>query len=232
MATKLPRATIEELDALVEQLAKPDARLREEAMARLTDHERAGRLPLAALLEFSESDNPTLSMYAISALGRNAESAAVRKLADLADRHRDANELFLEQIVDALGETRSAGAVATLLSLLGIRTGLSSKLFGRRARKEGEEAPEERGRSHVTLPVLRALEKIESRKAAQLLGEYLAHPEPLVRWHAIQNMVRCGVADFNERLREMAGADENELVREAASIAIERLEPLPPNLSN
>ncbi|HKI98371.1 MAG TPA: HEAT repeat domain-containing protein [bacterium] len=232
MAMKLPRVTIEELDSLVDQLNKPDVQLRDAAMARLADYERAGRVPLEALLEFSESENASLSMYAISALGRNGEPAAVKKLIDLAERHRTGNSIFLEQIIDALGETRNTGASSVLLSLLGIRGGWSGKLFGRKGRKE-DEAPEVvRIREAVTLAVLRALEKIEDPKAAELLGEYLEHPEPLVRWHAVQNLVHCNVAKFNDRLREMAAGDKSELVREAASLAVDRLEPLPPNLNN
>ena len=232
MAVKLPQATIEELDALVEQLGKQEAHVRDAAMMRLTDFERTGRMPLEALLEFSESDQPALSMYAISALGRNGQPAAVKKLIDLTERHRGGNLLYLEQLVDALGETRNAGASSVLLSLLGIRTGWSGKLFGRRGRKEEEDKAAEPNRAQVVLPVLRALEKIEDPKAAQLLGEFLSHAEPLVRWHAIQNLMKCNVTDFMDRIREMAESDENELVREAASIAVDRLEPLPPNLNN
>ncbi len=233
MAVKLPRATAEELDKLVEQLGKPDTKLRETATLRLMDFERSGRLPVAALLEFSESDNPTLSMYAISALGRNGEAAAVKKLIDLAERHREGNPLYLEQIIDALGDTRSADAAGVLLGMLGIRAGWSGKLFGRRSRKEEEDAALERSRARLTLPVLRALEKIEDRKAAQALGgEYLGHEDPLVRWHAVQILMKCNVGEFNARLREMAAQEQDNLVREAASIAIDRLEPLPPNLNN
>jgi HEAT repeat protein len=232
MAAKLPRATIEELDGLVEQLAKPEANLRETALVRLTEFERSGRMPLEALLDFCESENPTLSMYAISALGRNGEPAAVKKLIDLAERHRGGNLLFLEQIVDALGEAHSPSASSVLLGLLGIRTGWSKRLFGRRGRKEEEEGESEPNRAQITLPVLRALEKIADPKASALLGEFLTHPEPLVRWHAIQNLVRCNVPDFAERLKELAANDASELVREAAAIAVERLVPLPPNLNN
>jgi len=231
MAMKLPRATIEELDALVEQLTKPEPPVREEATKRLLEYERNGRLPLDALLEFSESENPALSMYAISALGRNGQPPAVKKLLDLAERHRSGNPLFVVQIVDALGETRSATACPLLLSMIGLRPA-RGKLFGRKPRKEEDEAAAERGRAFMTLPVLRALERIGDAKSAALLGDYLEHAEPLVRWHAIQNLVSGNVVQFNERLRKMADNDTNALVREAASIAMERLEPLPPNLNN
>ena len=80
MAMKLPRAMIEELDSLVEELTRHDPNRRDAAMRRLETFERAGRLPLEALLEFSESDKAPLSMYAISALGRNGRPAAVKKL--------------------------------------------------------------------------------------------------------------------------------------------------------
>ena len=233
MAVNLPRGIAEELDTLVEQLGKPDAKLREKATVRLLEHERAGRVPLAALLEFSESDNPSLSMYAISALGRNGEPKAVTRLVEMVERNRDGNALYLEQIIDALGDTHSTDAAGVLLGLLGIRTGWGSKLFGRRGRKEEDEAAQARFRERVTLPVLRALEKIADPKAAQALGAgYLSHQDPLVRWHAVQILLHCNLGDHNAKLREMAEQDADDLVREAASIAIERLEPLPPRMNN
>lgn len=231
MAMKLPRVTIEELDGLVAQLNKPEAHLRDAAMTRLADHERNGRLPLAALLEFCEVENPALSMYAISALGRNGQPAAVKKLIDLMERHRAGNLLFLEQIIDALGETRSLQAAPPLAALLGIRGGWSGKLFGRR-RKEEDEAAQERLRDQLALPVLRALERVADPRTAPLLGDYLTHAEPLVRWHAIRIMAATNTTAFNDRLRDLAANDPQELVREAAALALERLEPLPPNLNN
>lgn len=232
MAMKLPRATIEELDGLVEQLGKPDAALRDEALKRLNDYERTGRIPLEVLLEFCESENPSLSMYAISALGRNGEVGAVKKLIELAERHRAGNLMFLEHIVDALGDTRNAGAAPVLLSLLGLRMGRVGKLFGRRGRKAEPDEPSEGIPEQLALPVLRALERVAEPKAARLLGDYLEHPDPLVRWHVIQNLVRCNVPDFMEQLKRMASEDSSDLVREAAELATERLKPLPPNLNN
>lgn len=232
MAMKLPRATIEELDGLVEQLGKPDAALREEALKRLHDYERTGRIPLDVLLEFGEAENPSLSMYAISALGRNGEAAAVKKLIDLAERHREGNPMFLEHIIDALGDSRSTAAAPVLLGLLGIRSGWGGKLFGRKSRKAESEAAAERSHELLALPVLRALEKVADPKAARLLGDYLQHDDPLVRWHVIQNLVRCNVPDFVETLKRLANEDSSELVRDAAALALEQLTPLPPNLNN
>lgn len=233
MAMKMPRATIEELEGLVEQLNKPDPQVRDTALLRLEDHERSGRVPLASLLEFCDSDNLTLSMYAISALGRNAQPAAVKKLGELAERHRGSNPLFLETIIDALGETRSPTAAAPLLALLGIRKGWKGKLLGRRKPKPEEEDTEgDRLREQIALPVVRALEKIESREAAELLGDFLEHPDPLVRWHTLQNLIRCNVNRYNARIKQMASEDAHDLVREAAEIALDRLAPLPPNLNN
>jgi HEAT repeat protein len=232
MAAKMPRVTIEELDGLVEQLGKNEAKLREAALVRLTDFERTGRMPLQTLLDLSQSDHPSLSMYAITALGRNGEPGAVRRLIELAERHRAGNVLFLEQIIDALGETRSPAACGVLLGLLGIRSGWSGKLFAWRGRKEGDDAEANPHRAQITLPVLRALAKIADPKAAALLEDYLSHPDPLVRWHAIQNLLAGNVKDRVARLREMAAQDANDLVREAAAIAVERFEPLPPNLNN
>lgn len=233
MAIKIPRATIEELEGLVEQLNKPDPKLREDAMSRLDDHERSGRVPVEALLEIAESDRPNLSMYAIHALGRNGTPAAVKKLIELAERNRTGNVLFLETIVDALGEAGDATASSVLLGLLGIRTGLTGKLFGRRGRKGEDEDPQaERLREQLTLPVVRALEKIADPKAAEQLGGFLEHGDALVRWHTIRALAACNVGTFGARIRELADGDPHELVREAAAIALDKLEPLPPNLNN
>lgn len=233
MAMKLPRATIEELEGLVDQLGKDDPRKREQAMLRLEDYERSGRVPLEALLEFSEAQQPSLSMYAIAALGRNGGPAAVKRLVELAERHRGGNVLFLETIVDALGETREAAAAPVLLSLLGIRTGWTGKLPWRRGRKaEEDEAEGGPDRERLALPVVRALEKIGDAGAAERLGDYLEHPDALVRWHTVQLLAKCNLGAFGARIKAMAEDDADELVREAAAIAADKLTPLPPNLNN
>ncbi len=231
MASRMPRATIEELEELVAQLTKHNVEQREAAMVRLAEHERNGRVPLEALLEFADAEHAPLSMYAISALGRNGDAEAVRKLGELLERHRETNVLLLETVVDALGETRSAAAAPMLLGLLGIRSGWSGKLFGRRARREEDDAAEQQQRERLVLPVVRALEKIADPKAAEQLEPYLSHEDHLVRWHAVQTLAAAKVNRFNVRLQEMSEHDASEVVREAAAIALEGLAPLPPNLN-
>lgn len=233
MAIKMPRVTIEELDGLIEQLSKNDVVKRDSAMVRLGDYERSGKIPLAVLLDLSEEEHPPVSMYAISALGRNGEPAAVKKLLELLDKHRKSNPIFFETIIDALGQARSSSASGVLLSLLGIQTGWKGKLFkSRKGDSEKEDEGEKRRKDQLALPVIRALEQIEDAKAAELLGDFLSHSDSLVRWHTVQNVMRCGVRDFDGKLKEMAKQDESPLVREIADIALEKLGVLPPNLNN
>lgn len=234
MTVKLPRSTLHELERLVEQLTRGDADKRNIAMNRLSDYERSGKIPLDLLLELSEAEKPSVSMYAITALGRNGQPSAVNKLIALMEKHKTSNPLFLETIIDALGDAKNPKAAAVLLGLIGIKRGLTGKLFGRRGRKNNpeEEGHDEGLREFLTLSVIRALEKIQDPGATKLLADYLAHPDPIVRWHIIQTILKCGLAEFNGQLREMAGRDDNKLVREMADIAVSKLEPLPPNLNN
>ena len=230
MAMKLPRATIEELDQLVEQLTKPDPERREAALRRLESYERSGQLPLEALVEYSQSDYAPLSMYAIAALGRNGQPGAVKKLSELLEQHRQGNPLVLETVIDALGETGDANATGPLMALLGIRSGWSGRLFGRKSKDE--DAQQERQRERLVLPVLRALGKVVDPKGAELLGAYLEHADHLVRWHALQCIARGQSALFNDRVRALADKDPHQLVRDAAQLLLTKLAPLPPNLSN
>ena len=233
MTLKLPRTTIKELEDLVDQLTKDDPRKRDKAMIRLTDFERSGKIPLEVLIEMSQNDHPPLSMYAISALGRNGQTEAVDILIKLFGKHRQSHVLFLETIIDALGETKSPKASAPLLELLGIKTGLVKRLLGRRSKKGDEEGSQaKQAKEHFALPVLRALEKIQDPKAAEKLGEFLDHPDYLVRCHAIQNIQNCRLTGFAAKLKEMSGKDQHELVRESADIAHGYLQPLPPELNN
>jgi len=234
MSIKLPKETIEELDQLVTLLQKEDANERDRAMNLLEEFERSGKIPLSVLLELASDENPALSMYAIPALGRNRGSEAVKKLIELGEGARNGNPLFLELIVDALGTAGSKEATAFLLGLIGIQMGLKNKLLKSftRGPKEEEAEAAERLKRHMELPVIRALEKIGDNRAAMMLGDYLNHKDPLVRWHAIQNMVNGEVQEFNERLKEMAANDESDLVRESADIAVGRLMPLPPEMNN
>lgn len=233
MTIKLPRTTIEELEGLVDQLAKEDPQKRAKAMVRLTDYERTGKIPLEVLIDLSQNDHPSLSMYAISALGRNRQPEAVDHLIKLFVKHKRSHVLFLETIIDALGETKSSKASGPLLEILGIKTGLVKRLLGRRSKKEDEEDSEaSKAKEHFALPALRALEKIQDPKASEKLGEFLDHPDYLVRCNTIQNIQNCRLTGFIEKLKEMSKKDEHELVRESADIAHGYLQPLPPELNN
>jgi len=232
MTVKLPRATIEELESLVEQLTRTEVTKRDLAMTRLADYERSGKVPIEVLLELADVESPNMTMYAISALGRNGDTKAVTKLAEMLERRRHENILILESLIDALGETANPAASKPLLELIGIRAGWKGKLFGRKGGKPEDEEAEARFKDRIALPVVRALEKIADPKAAELLGDFLSHADHLVRWHAIRTMVRCDVPLFNDKLKEMSKKDDHELVREVAEMALEKLSPLPPNLNN
>lgn len=233
MTIKMTRTTIQELEGLVKELTKDDPRKRDNAMVRLTDYERSGKIPLEVLIDLSQNDYPPLSMYAISAMGRNGQPEAVSQLIKLFGKNRQSHPLFLETIIEALGETKSPKVSGTLLELLGIKTGLVDRFLGRRSKKEDEEGSEARkARDLFALPVIRALEKIQDPKAAEKLGDFLDHPDYLVRCHTIQNIQNCRLTGFIGKLQEMAKKDDHELVRETADIATGYLQPLPPELNN
>ena len=233
MTIKLPRTTIEELEGLVNELTKEDAQKRDKAMIRLTDYERSGKIPVEVLIDLSQNDHPPLSMYAITALGRNGQPEAVDHLIKLFGKHRQSHVLFLETIIDALGETKSSKASGPLLGLLGIKTSLVGRLLGRRSKKEDEEGSQtKQAREHFALPVIRALEHIQDPKASEKLGDFLDHPDYLVRCHTIQNIQNCRLTGFIAKLKEMSEKDGHELVRESADIAHGYLQPLPPELNN
>jgi HEAT repeat protein len=229
----ITRETLKELDGLLDVMAKGSPEARQAVTTRLMGFEQSGRVPFSALLTLADEANPSVAMYAIAALGRSKRPEAVKKLAELLERHREGNPLFLETVVDALGETGDTSAGPALLAAIGINTaGWSGKLLSRLSRKKADEAAIERRRERLTLPVLRALEKLVDGKTAPHLRPFLDHNDPFVRWHAIQALVAAQARQFNDRLRAMAQQDDNELVREMAGIALAKLAPLPERLNN
>jgi HEAT repeat protein len=233
MAIKLPKELIEELDKLFDDLTKPDPELRRIAMTRLTNYEQAGKLPLEAMIDLADAPHPAVSMYAIGALGRSRRPEAVQKLMALAELHRAGNFLFLETIIDALGDAGSKEATEKLLEFLGIKLGWRNKLLGKLSFKKEEVTPEEeRQRAQLTLPIVRALEKIQDAKAAEALWVCVDSEDPLVRWHAIQAVMKCELTEFNSKLKSLAQHDTSEIVREMADIALTKLGPLPQPLNN
>ena len=233
MTEKLPKAQIQELDGLMKQLLHGNAEERGAAMSRLTAYERSGRLSLPLLIEMAGESDPTVTMYAISALGRNGHPQAVKKLAALAAAHREGNPLLLETIVEALGETRSMAATPALLELLGIAGSWTGRLLGRLSRRnEEQQARMERLRAQMALPVTRALERIADPRAAEALGAFLDHEDALVRCHTIRAMTNAGFTGSLERIRQLAEGDPNPTVQELARIALDRLAPSPTQLHN
>jgi HEAT repeat protein len=233
MTEKLPKGLIEELDGLMKQLLHGNAEERGVAMSRLTAYEQSGRIPLTLLLEMADEADPSVSMYAITALGRSGHPQAVKKLAALAGAQREGNLLLLEMTVDALGETRSKEAVPALLELLGIGSGWTSRLLGRFARKnEEQQARVEKLRAQMALPVTRALEKIGDPRSAEAIGPFLDHEDPLVRCHTIGTIIHAGFTRSLDRIRQMAEEDPNPTVKELAQLALDKLAPPPAQFSN
>jgi len=235
MAKKLSKDVLEELDRLVDVLTKGEPEQRAAATRRLMAFEESGRIPIGALESLADVDNPAVSMYAITALGRNGSKRATAKLIALAEKHREGNVLFLETIVDALGETRAAEAGPALLGLLGIELGgWKSKLLSRLGRRKGapEDTARQRAREHLTLPVVRALEKVADPACCLAMEPFLEDADPFVRWHTIQALSNSKVTRFNDRLKRIAEGDSDERVREMAAIALTKLAPLPEHLNN
>ncbi len=233
MAMKLPKELIAELDKLFEDLTKPDPELRRLAMSRLNNYEQAGKIPLEALIDLAGAPHPAISMYAIGALGRSKRPEAVERLLALTQEHRAGNVLFLETIIDALGDAGGKAATEPLLELLGIKLGWKNKLLGRLSLKKEEVTPEdERLRAQLALPIVRALEKIQDPKAAEALWLCVDSEDPIVRWHVIQAVMKCELTEFNSKLKTLAEHDSSEIVREMAQIALTKLGPLPEPLNN
>lgn len=230
---KLPKALIDELDGLMKQLRHGNAEERGVAMSRITAYEQAGKISLPLLIEMADESDPTTSMYAIMALGRNGRPQAVKKLAAIASALREGNPLLLETVVDALGETRSKDAVPALLELLGVGGNWTSRLFGRLSRKnEEQQAKLERLRQQMTLPAARALEKIGDPRSVEAAAFLLDHEDPLVRCHAIRAAINAGFTRRLDRIKQMAESDGNETVRELAQIALSKLSASPTTLKN
>lgn len=233
MAMKLPRELLDELDKLFDDLTKTDPEVRRMAMAKLTIYEQSGKLPVEALIDLADAPHPAISMYAIGAIGRSKRPEAVAKLLALGEQHRTGNPLYLETIIDALGDAGSRAATEFLLDLLGIKLGWKNKLLGRLSFKKEETTPEEeRLRAQLTLPIVRALEKIQDPKAAEALWMCIESEDPLVRWHAIQTVMKCELTEFTPKLKTLAQHDRSDLVREMAQIALTKLEPLPQPVNN
>ena len=233
MTEKLPKALIEELDGLMKEMLHGNAEERGVAMSRLTAYEQSGRISLPLLLEMADEPNPSLSMYAITALGRNGHPQAVKKLGALAAAYREGHTLILEMVVDALGETRSKDAVPALLELLGLGTGWTSRLLGRFSRKnEEQQARAEKLRAQMVLPVTRALEKIGDPRSAEAIGPFLDHEDALVRCHTIGTIMHAGFTRSLDRIRQMAQEDPNPTVKELAQLALNKLAPPTTQVSN
>ncbi|MDH4225066.1 MAG: HEAT repeat domain-containing protein [Deltaproteobacteria bacterium] len=229
--TKLPKRVLQELDLLFAKLSDKTHEVRESALSRLMAYESQGTIPLEALLAMLDEKNPVCVMYAISALGRNQSPKAVKQLLALAKRYsKTMDVLMMENVVDALGTAKSKEGLPILLEIIGV-SGFWKKVSGRLVvKKTTDEA--QRFRDYLLLPVLRALEKIGDPRTGEALGPLLDHDDSLVRWHTLKILMAAGVKDYNARIKEMAEKDPVQVVREAATIAMAKLSPLPEHLNN
>ncbi|MDH4248342.1 MAG: HEAT repeat domain-containing protein [Deltaproteobacteria bacterium] len=229
MTGKLPRKLIDELDGLAQKLITAAPEERNRILTHLQRYEESGLVPLPVLIQMSEEDLNAVSVYAIGALGRNRQPAAVDQLLRLLQRHRNESAMLLETLVEALGETGAPQTALPLLELLGIRPGwrgVLERLIPAMRKKEDTKALATR--EYLVLPVVRALAKINNPQSTARLGEFLGHKDPLVRWHTIQAMSNTGRLEFIENFRVLAAQDPDSIVREMAAIALDRLLPPPP----
>lgn len=229
---KLPRDMVLELDKLVETLAGDNPEERHVAMSRLESFEKGGKIPLDVLMDMADETNPSMMMYGITALGRNKTPPAVRKLIELVGKHKEGHQILLETVVDALGETGDRAGAPALLELMGIELGLGAKVRSLVRRKKQVSPEQQRRREVLALPVVRAVEKMGDPKASTAVAGYLGNEDSVVRWHAIRAIANAKITDFNDKLRDLAAEDEDEVVREAAQIALNELSALPRHLNN
>jgi len=232
MAIKLSKDVIEELDELMEKLSKGDPEDRQMASARLVGYESSGKIPLEAILEMADDENPSVSIYAIQALSRNKSGPAIKKLVKKCREVKDGNLILLETIIDALGATGDPSTAPLLFELVGMQYGTMARVKARFKGKAKAQGNDSRRINHLMLPVVRALSGIQDPKIAEKLGGFLEHEDSLVRWHAIQGLLKTRVTTYNDRLKKMASDEKNEIVREACEIALAELAPLPDNLNN
>jgi HEAT repeat protein len=233
MQERMSEDVIKELDQMMDRLNKGDVEERQLILTRLIDFEKSGQIPVSALLQMADEANPTMAMYAVGALGRSKHPAGVTKLIALAEEYRTRHPMFTETVVDALGETGDKAATLLLMDFLGIKSGWKSKLLGKFALKKEEPTPEEQAfRNYIVLPTIRALAKLSDPRAADAFSALLNHADNLVRWHAIQGIVACGLTDYVPQLAQIGQKDPNALVREAALIAVERMQSPPPPMVN
>ncbi len=227
MANKLTKKAAEELDKLVHNLKSKEPEERSIAIKRLIDFERSGRVPLESLLQISKEGTPAQVMYAISALGRNSQPAAVNRLMEMLEKNKREHPLLLETIVDALGKAKNKQATEPLLKLLGLRLGATGKLLSKmkktsaKTKSSKEDSNQETIRNFVKLPVIRALKNIGDDRVAPLVGYLLEDKDVLVRWHTLEVISLASDFSHLEKIKDMEKNDESHLVKEKASIVLE-----------
>jgi len=235
MTVKLPKEVLKELDDLVLLLAKGAAEDRSKAMSRLVSYEQSGKIPFSAMLELASEENINLAMYGIGALGRSKSREGAKKLVELFGKLKDGDPLFLEVLVDAMGESGRVEVLPSLLSLLGFESSWKMKLpkWMPGARKPEDDPFARKRMEFLLLPVMRAIENIPDAKMAHGLTGFLEHQDSLVRWHAVRIMEKNGITDSKPQLLAIAENDPVETVREAARLALDSLAgPLPNHLNN
>ena len=222
-----------EIDQLMARLSEAEAEERKALLSRLHDYERAGKFSHPMLIAMAEDANPTIAMYGISALGREGSEEALRTLLQMGEARHAAprisgNLLLLETVVDALGTIQRKEAAPFLLRLLGLKSTLHPRrlLRRRKGRREEQEISAERARRHLILPVLKALYPIANTRLSRKVLPLLHDPEPLVRWHILQFLVKGGYHQELPQIEKLQDQDQSPLVREAAQLAAEKLQAL------
>jgi uncharacterized protein YacL (UPF0231 family) len=180
----------------------------------LRELEITGSVKTVDFIELLANTHPVIQLYAASALGRQKSEEGIRPLGKLYRKQK--NPLILVQLLNIFtdyGSDRFLDAVMEKIVLAPWKG-----MFNKEVRLNHELL-----RDQLLVDSFKYIQRYGSAKIGRKIRPFIEHSDELVRWNALKAFDDLHLKLSKGKLQKMESDDPNRLVRELASIMMEKM---------
>jgi len=192
---------------------------RKEALKALINLEYEAEFDDADLLKLLDDNDAVIQVYAIGAMGRLQTKDCIPALIEKFTE--STNTLILNELLNAFQQYDSDDFLDIVISKL---KKLYKKPWFFNLRKTVLDSDSDRGfvLNQILIPSLKYIRIAGNPKVGKIVKPFLDHEDANVRWHTLKVFDSIGIEIKSDILQDFIVSDSSPLVRELATIILER----------
>ncbi len=184
---------------------------RNKALRDLKALEMDGKFEEDDLLRLLEEKDFVFQTYAIGAVGRLKIKNGISPLCKIYQESSD--PLILPSLLETFSNFESDAFVDCVIKKLSDLSNVKDQKSAANLSFLLEQ---------IVVPSLKYLQKSGSAKIEKTISRFLENPDPTIRWHALMTYDKLNLQIPDEKLKQLQESDSYALVREQASVMIEK----------